>query len=87
VAGLTGALRAGARERGFDVATPAEHGALIALRAHDAPALAARLGAEGVITSSRGPYLRVSPHFYNEARDIDCLLDALTRHADLLVSG
>lgn len=42
-------------------------------------ALLARLSAAGVIVSLRGDFLRASPHFYNDAGDVDRLLDALPR--------
>lgn len=41
--------------------------------------LAARLAAEGVFVSVRGRSLRVSPHLYNDGRDVGRLFDALAR--------
>lgn len=41
--------------------------------------LAARLAAENVFVSVRGNSLRVSPHLYNDDKDVDQLFDALTR--------
>ncbi|MBB4210798.1 selenocysteine lyase/cysteine desulfurase [Rhodothalassium salexigens DSM 2132] len=87
VATLTERLKAGAAALGATLATPAAadgHGALIAIRAVDDAALVARLAARGVITSSRDGNVRVSPHFYNNADDIDACLDALAAERALL---
>lgn len=85
---ITGAIKEGARRRGYTLATPtdpAQHGALIALRAHDVAALVGRLGEDGIITSSRDNNLRVSAHFYNNMDDVDLLLECLGQHEELLV--
>jgi len=85
---ITGALKEGAMRRGFNLASPADpdkHGALITLRSHKVDLLVKRLEAEGIITSSRDNNLRVSPHFYNNQRDVDVLMDCLTKHKELLV--
>ncbi|GLY70693.1 aminotransferase class V-fold PLP-dependent enzyme [Amycolatopsis taiwanensis] len=69
------------------VATPkdrARRGPLVAITSTDAQRLVDRLGAEGIVTSSRGGNVRVSPHCYNTAADIEALLVALRKHKDLL---
>ncbi|QRP50495.1 aminotransferase class V-fold PLP-dependent enzyme [Amycolatopsis sp. FDAARGOS 1241] len=69
------------------VATPEDHahrGPLVAIASTDAEQLVERLGAEGIVVSSRGGNLRVSPHCYNTDGDIDRLLAALHTHKDLL---
>jgi selenocysteine lyase/cysteine desulfurase len=81
---LTGALVAGARERGFRLATPSRHGPMIALRSHDVDTLVAHLAQRDIVASSRDGNLRVSPHLYNELGDIERLLAALVERADLL---
>ncbi|MGH8874906.1 MAG: aminotransferase class V-fold PLP-dependent enzyme [Acidimicrobiia bacterium] len=85
---LTTAIKEGAQERGFRLASPAEparHGALITLRSHDAPSLVKRLAGEGIVISSRDDNLRISPHLYNDLGDVDRLFGALDRHGELLV--
>ena len=81
---LTDTLKQGARERGFCVATPDDHGALVALKSPDVETLVGKLAEKGVIVSSRDSNLRVSPHFYNTLEDVDYLLDCLAVHVDLL---
>jgi selenocysteine lyase/cysteine desulfurase len=45
----------------------------------DVGAVADRLREQRVHVSVRGTAIRVSPHVYNDARDIEALLDALRR--------
>ncbi|MGD9903836.1 MAG: aminotransferase class V-fold PLP-dependent enzyme [Vicinamibacterales bacterium] len=45
----------------------------------DITAIGERLRARKVFVSLRGSAIRVAPHVYNDARDIDALLDALER--------
>ncbi len=85
---LTGALKAGAMRRGFNLVTPVDpnqHGALIALRSHKVDLLVKWLAEDNIIVSSRDGNLRISPHFYNNLADVDRLLDCLTKHKALLV--
>ncbi len=84
---LTAALKEGALERGFKLATPedpARHGAMIAIRSNDEHALVAALADEGVVTSCRDGNLRVSAHFYNNLDDIERVLAALDKHRRLV---
>ena len=85
---ITGAIKEGAMRRGFNLASPvdpAKHGALITLRSHKVDLLVKRLEADGIVTSSRDNNLRLSPHLYNDQRDVDVPMDCLTKHKDLLV--
>lgn len=84
---LTARIIAHARQLSLSLATPedpARHGAMIALRSHDAPAMVAALHAEDIVTSSRDGNLRLSPHFYNDEGDIDRAFDAIARHRALM---
>jgi selenocysteine lyase/cysteine desulfurase len=87
VSELTGSLKQGITGHGFTLvspADPAQHGALITVRASDVSQLVALLAQDGIITSSRDDNLRISPHFYNDQHDIDCIIDGLNRHRHLL---
>lgn len=87
VLGLTERLIAGMDELGGRVATPREpqhRGALLCIASTDEHALVAALAQEGIVTSSRDGNLRVSPHCYNTAEDIDAVLAALARNRRLL---
>src|SRR5436190_8536534 len=75
----------GVDELGATLATPREaHGALMCVKSTDAKALAAALGAEGIVTSAWDGNLRVSAHCYNTAEDVDAVLAALQKHRRLL---
>ncbi|MEO8394609.1 MAG: aminotransferase class V-fold PLP-dependent enzyme, partial [Chloroflexota bacterium] len=85
---LTGAIKEGVMQRGFNLASPvdpAKHGAMITVRSHKVDLLVKWLERDGIITSSRDNNLRISPHFYNDQHDVDCLIDALSKYKDLLV--
>lgn len=81
VAGLTAPLFDRVRAAGYTVEDAAFRGAhLFGLRAAagvDITAVNDRLRARKVHVSLRGSAIRVSPHVYNGARDIDALADAL----------
>lgn len=87
VAALVDQLRSGVREIGGTVVTPADprrHGALLTVAATDDQAYVDALEAEGVVASCRAGNVRISPHFYNTAADVDVALGALRRHRHLL---
>jgi selenocysteine lyase/cysteine desulfurase len=52
----------------------------------DAPKLVSRLGADGILCSTRDGALRISLHYYNTGSDVDAVLAALDRHPELLSS-
>jgi selenocysteine lyase/cysteine desulfurase len=87
VRGLTTMLIEGVDGLGGRVATPRDperRGPLVAIASTDEHALVAALAADGIVTSSRAGNLRVSPHAYNSAEDIEAVLAALARHRHLL---
>lgn len=69
---------------GFTADTPDRAGHYLALTAPEAAPedLLARLKAAGVLISRRGPLLRVSPHLYNTAEDVDRFAAALETAMD-----
>ena len=81
-AALTADLFDRVRALGYTVEAPEYRGAhLFGLRAPagtDISAVGERLRARKVLVSLRGSALRVSPHVYNDARDIDALVAALS---------
>jgi selenocysteine lyase/cysteine desulfurase len=84
---LNAHLVAGIDELGGTVVTPRErdrHGALICVKSKDVEELVTALGRWGIVTSERDSNLRISAHAYNSLEDIDLVLDALGRHANLL---
>ena len=83
LAPLTRRLEDGARERGLTVPPEAHRVAhFIGLRGAEPPApdLAERCAADGVHFSLRGGAIRVSPHLYADAGDIDRFFAVLDRH-------
>ena len=79
---LMGKFAEGAEALGL-TPTPVEEWAphILGLAFPDAPArdLPSRLAEEGVYVSLRGNTLRVSPHLYNDERDVERFLSALDR--------
>jgi selenocysteine lyase/cysteine desulfurase len=87
VRGLTELLLEGVDELGGVVVTPRawdRRGALTCIASTDAEQLVAALGAQGIVTSSRDGNLRISPHCYNTAEDVETVLEALRRNRSLL---
>jgi selenocysteine lyase/cysteine desulfurase len=81
-------LRAELEIIGAKVKTPshrADHGVMMAIQTADERALVNELEKVGVIVSSRGGNIRVSPHFYNTAVDIGRLIESLHGQQQLLV--
>ncbi len=87
VAGLTARIADHAHAQGVAMATPddpARRGAMVALKAKDAPAMVTALAGEGFVISSRDGNVRLSPHFYNEEADIDAVFEAIDKHRALM---
>ena len=86
IARLTRAFLQGARDLGIETKTPAASvGPLVVLRAHDAPAMLARLAARGIVASARRDGVRFSFHVYNTPDDVHAALAALEDNLDLMV--
>jgi len=87
VRGLTERLLEGVDDLGALVVTPRawEHrGALTCIASTDVEQLVAALAKQGIVTSSRDGNLRISPHCYNIAEDVEVVLEGLRRHRGLL---
>jgi selenocysteine lyase/cysteine desulfurase len=56
----------------------------VAIRSTDAAALTERLAKRGVIASWRDGNVRAMFHAYNDAADVDALIEALTANRELL---
>jgi selenocysteine lyase/cysteine desulfurase len=77
----------GLDELGAKLVTPRasdQRGALLCVKSNDVTALVAALADDGIVTSERDSNLRLSPHAYNTAEDVDTILEALRRHRTLL---
>lgn len=86
VARLTSALLQGTQELGIRTKTPANSvGPLVVLQSHNADAMVKALARDGFICSSRHDGLRISFHIYNTMEDVELLLRALDRNAELMV--
>ncbi len=77
---ITDTIKQRANDAGYKIATPAQHGAMVAIQCHDVEALVTALATENVIVSSRDGNLRISPHFYNDLSDVDALFAGLTKY-------
>ncbi len=84
---LTGDAMDRLADAGCKLATPREdhrRGPQVAIRSSDAAALTARLAARGVITSWRDGNVRAMFHAYNDASDVDALIEGLRANRELL---
>ena len=79
VLGLARSTRAILREHGGDVKDYASPIVAARFEGRDVSALARALKQERVLVAARRGYLRVSPHFYNNERDLETLSSALAR--------
>ena len=82
---LSESIRLRLDELGFEIATPeapGSSGLMLAVRALKPELSVLQLEADGVIVSTRGNNLRVSPHFYNSIEDADRLVSSLFSHRE-----
>lgn len=78
-------LRSGVNDMGGTVVTPEQRqGPMLAVAATDEHAYVAALEKDGVVVSFRDGNVRISPHCYNNAADIDAVVTALHTHRHLL---
>jgi cysteine desulfurase / selenocysteine lyase len=81
--GLTDRLCEGLKEKQYEVVSsraPGEKSQIVCIRPPEglsAMALYHQLNAKNIVTAPRGDRLRIAPHFYSTASDIDELLKAL----------
>ena len=70
------------REQGLQTASPsdpARKGSNTAVRVSDAAAAERRMAEAGYIVSARGDVIRIAPHFYNTAEDVQGAVRTLAR--------
>jgi len=71
----------GALARGLDVMSPLDvkkKGATTAVRVPgDSHEVELKLKERGIVTSARGPVIRIAPHFFNTTAELDVVLDEL----------
>jgi kynureninase len=79
-AALTDRLVAALREAGHVLRIadePARRSAIVMVEQSDSARVVGALAERGIIVDRRGPYVRVSPHFYNTADEVDAFARAL----------
>lgn len=85
VEGLLAQLRSGITDLGGTVVTPERsHGPMLAVAVHDEHAAVASFAEADVVVSSRDSNVRIAPHAYNTAEDIEGFLRALADRRHLL---
>lgn len=80
VLGVTGYLIERLQENGYRIYTPLEpesRSGIVTFHHSNAPGLFEQLKSRRVHVSLRNGFIRVSPHFYNNEDDIDCLMELL----------
>jgi selenocysteine lyase/cysteine desulfurase len=83
---VTDLIKAAVDKHGWNLVTPRDrHGAMLAIRSNDAPELVRRLGVRDIILTDRDGNIRIAPHFYNNADDVDKLVEALSAESELMV--
>ncbi len=82
---VTDLIKEAVDAHGWTLMTPRDrHGAMLAIKSKDAATLVSRLEARDIILTARDGNIRVAPHFYNNAEDVEKLVRALEAESDLL---
>src|SRR5262249_22897765 len=87
---LAGIVAEQARQRGWELMTPAEperRGPLVMLRCREVETLLSALAERGILCSTRDGALRTSFHYYNSADDVSALIEALDDNGGLMRLG
>ncbi|MFT6956985.1 MAG: selenocysteine lyase/cysteine desulfurase [Halieaceae bacterium] len=85
IAVVTDMIKAAVDKHGWNLITPRDrHGAMLAIKSTDAPLLVNRLADRDIILSGRDGNIRIAPHFYNSAEDVDKLAAALLAESELM---
>ena len=82
---VTDLVKAAVEKNHWNLVTPADrHGAMLAIKSIDAPTLVSRLQEQDIVLTERDGNIRVAPHYYNNAADVDKLIGALQANAELM---
>ncbi len=85
---VTDLIKSAVDSHGWQLVTPRDrHGAMLAIRSTDAPTLVQRLAERDIILTDRDGNIRVAPHFYNNAGDVEKLVAALEAESSLLAGA
>ena len=85
IAVVTDMIKAAVDKHGWNLITPRDrHGAMLAIKSTDAPLLVQRLTDRDIILTDRDGNIRIAPHFYNNAADVDKLVEALLAESELM---
>ena len=84
---VTAEIKQAVHEHGWRLVTPPDrHGAMLAVRSNDAPALVTRLTARDIVVTERDSNIRIAPHFFNNGDDVARLISALQAESKLLAT-
>jgi selenocysteine lyase/cysteine desulfurase len=82
---VTDLIKQAVDAHGWQLVTPRDrHGAMLAIRSRDSATLVQRLEQRNIILTERDGNIRIAPHFYNNAADVDTLVTALEAESELL---
>ena len=82
---VTDRVKEAVADNGWTLVTPPDrHGAMLAIKATDAPLLVSKLEERNILLSQRDGNIRIAPHYYNDSSDVEKLVNALQANAKLL---